>query len=64
VDVITGFQPSHGSQGSRLPSDSAGFRFSATMSPAEGRSPNDTLTPRVWLRIDPDLQIDVGTEIS
>ena len=35
------------------------------MSPAEeGAAPNDTLTPRVWLRIDPDLQIDVGTEIQ
>lgn len=45
---------------------STGFRFSATLSPAaEGSAPNDFATPRVWLRIDPDLLvIDVKAEVQ
>jgi hypothetical protein len=44
---------------------SAGFRFSATLSPAEeGSAPNDFSTPRVWLRVDPDLELNVGTEVQ
>lgn len=43
---------------------STGFRFSATLSPAqEGSAPNDLASPRVWLRVDPDLELSAGAEV-
>lgn len=44
---------------------SGGFRFMGTLAPAEeGSAPNDFATPRVWLRVDPDLDLDVKAEIQ